>query len=661
MTRRIILLTLLIAGLAASCYVAGQRTRVEYRNRAVEIVLDYDEVAQIAAAQAMSPADVLRKFKGVGVTSVAITEDTFRDAVDDRTLMPYGPRQFVIPKDKSNAITSHLKMALPAERGAISLTVLDGQPYDYLTIADSVPEKVLEQLPIGLPADAVKAARTAGVSVVARLPNYPGATPDAIDSLLADVRHRGIEKIIFLGDQVLGFNGAVKETAQAMRANDLLFGRVEFSRQKGEMELAKEAKGNVIVVHSISQNEMPTMDIPSIVERFQRGVRERGVRMCYVRMFYTASPRLLASNADYILQIARSIRKADYTPRASHPLENLSARRPLSILAGVGVAAGAALLTLAVIDVSTIGVILWTLVLVAICGGLAAYGELGRKAVALLSALVFPTLAALNATRCAPESPTRVAHPLPKTIGRLLAAIATACAGGLLIVGLLSERPFMLRVDQFAGVKAAHLAPVLALALLYAGGVAWKSEVWGIQKRKLARTLKEAAANPILWWQIIAVVFAAAVVGLMVLRSGNDSGLEVRLVGDQVPRYSGQGALCPAAHQGISGRIPGAPVRHSLCPQRTPAMGGAAGDRRFDRADIGAQYVLSHPHAARGERVEDRERGYRRDPDRYHPIRSGAQPAGKGEVGKRNHRPSEPRKGRIDFPAMAFLVAATPL
>ena len=185
------------------------------------------------------------------------------------------------------------------------------------------------------------------------------------------------------------------------------------------------------------------------------------------------------------------------------------------------------LLILAVIDLSTTAVILWALVLLAACAGLAAFGDIGRKMVALLSALVFPTLAALNAVRLAPESPTPAAHVLRRSIGRLLVAIATTCAGGVLIVGLLSERQFMLRVDQFAGVKAAHLIPVLALALLYAGGIAWKSEVWGIQRRKLARTLREISANPILWWQIIAVIFAAAVVGLMVLRSGNDSGLEV--------------------------------------------------------------------------------------------------------------------------------------
>jgi hypothetical protein len=85
----------------------------------------------------------------------------------------------------------------------------------------------------------------------------------------------------------------------------------------------------------------------------------------------------------------------------------------------------------------------------------------------------------------------------------------------------------MLRVDQFAGVKAAHLVPVLVLALLYAGGIAWKSDVWGIQKRKLARTIRDLSTNPVLWWQIAAVVGVAAIVGLMVLRSGNDSGLEV--------------------------------------------------------------------------------------------------------------------------------------
>ena len=47
----------------------------------------------------------------------------------------------------------------------------------------------------------------------------------------------------------------------------------------------------------------------------------------------------------------------------------------------------------------------WTIGLIVICAGLAGAGEAGRKIVALLSAIVFPTLAAINVAKSTPESP----------------------------------------------------------------------------------------------------------------------------------------------------------------------------------------------------------------------------------------------------------------
>jgi uncharacterized membrane protein YidH (DUF202 family) len=97
----------------------------------------------------------------------------------------------------------------------------------------------------------------------------------------------------------------------------------------------------------------------------------------------------------------------------------------------------------------------------------------------------------------------------------------------MLIVGLLSERDYMLRVNVFFGVKAAHLLPVLLLALVYAGGIAWKSGTWAEQKERAARGIRALSSNPILLWQAVAAIVVLAVVGIMLARSGNESGVGV--------------------------------------------------------------------------------------------------------------------------------------
>ena len=85
----------------------------------------------------------------------------------------------------------------------------------------------------------------------------------------------------------------------------------------------------------------------------------------------------------------------------------------------------------------------------------------------------------------------------------------------------------MLRIDQFMGVKLAHLAPVLILTLLFAGGIAWESDTWSNQKNRLITRFREVAANPILIWQAGAMLAILVIVGLMVARSGNDAGVGV--------------------------------------------------------------------------------------------------------------------------------------
>lgn len=547
MGKRVVLIALLIVGLLASGFVAVQRYRAESRNKAVEIVVDWDEVQQIAAATGKSPADVLKRFKAAGVTSVAITQETLKDAIQngDGIVTRNGATgsQEIFFGTGFERAPATLDAILSVQGGRAPKFTIDPDVGTRMVNAGRLPLGVLGQFPIGLPSQGFWDARKAGLGIVARLVSYPGATPKAIQFMMTEAKDYGAKTIVFQGDTVLGFKGAVEATADALRANDLYFGRIEFSKQKGDDNLAEKASDRVIIVHSITQAEMPALSEPSIVDRFQKGVRERGVRMCYVRMYFTASDDLVGDNADYISEIAKSITKAGYTLTSAHLLGEVEAPRAVRALAGVGVAAGVMLLILTVVEAP--GFVLPVL-LVVLCAGLAASGEMGRKAVALLSAVTFPTLAALRATSNTPETPTPAPNVVWHAIRRLICAVLTTAAGGLLIVGLLSQRDFMLRTDQFMGVKLAHLLPVLALALLYAGGLGFGAGGAGFgnptpgsnptpglppsfkaAKERFWKSIRGLASNPVLMWQALGMLVAAAIVGLMVLRSGNDSGVGV--------------------------------------------------------------------------------------------------------------------------------------
>lgn len=527
MNRRLLVFALLLIGLCGALYVAAQRIRVESRDKAVEIVLDYDEIQQMAAATGTSPVDVMKRFKDAGATSVAITEETFGDAIKNGNVI-IGDGNFGI-RDDAGRIASGLRMDLPLTRITLAPPrrgAFPGHP-STLRIWGKAPVKYLEELPIGLPADSVSETQQAGMQPVARLTNYPGATPDAIDAKLRQVKSDGIQTVIFSGDQVLGYSDAINGTAASIKKAGLYVGRVEFSKQKGDQNLAEKTTDNTIVVHSIAGDEMPKLRKAEIVDRFQKAVRERGARMCYVRMFSMASSDIVGNNADYVASISKSMEKAGYVMGTAHPIGEVNAPRAVRAIAGLGVAAGALLLLMSLFDLSASAMLAWTIGLVVICAGLAGAGEGGRKLVALLSAIVFPTLAGIIVAKSTPESPMPSQGVIGRTIGRFICAVATVSAGGMLIIGLLSERDYMLRVNVFYGVKAAHLLPVLILALVYAGGIVWKSGTWVEQKERAARGIRALSSNPILLWQAVAAIAVLAVVGIMLARSGNDSGVGV--------------------------------------------------------------------------------------------------------------------------------------
>jgi hypothetical protein len=521
-----LIVAVLVCGLAASCFVIGRRARVESANNTVEITVDYTEMQQIAASTNTPIVEVLKTFKKSGAVSVAVPEETVGDLIDSHRMVPYGQFQFGLQESLGRRVASRLQSALKNGSARVKMTPLPASRTCYVTVSDDVPLTYLRLVTVGLPEEALVAARHAGLAVTARLVNYPGVTPEAITGTFEYLNDTGIRSVIFQGDQVLGFKGGVKYTAAALKKTGMVFGRVEFSRQKGEMELARKAPADLILVHSIPQMEMPNLDAGSIVERFQRAARERGVRLCYVRMYDTSSSELIASNAAYLSKISRALAAAGFSIGDAPPVEKMEVPPIVRIVAGAGVGAGAALLILAVVDLSTTAAVLWGVGLIAACAGLAALGG-ARNAVALLAAMTFPTLAVLMAVRSCPEAPTSTSKPLLKALGRVAVAVLIAVIGGALVVGLLSERSYMLRTIQFQGVKLAHLAPILALAFLFGGGIAWKCDTWDEQKRRLAARLREIGSSPMMMWQAGLALVLLVVFGFMVARSGNEPGVGV--------------------------------------------------------------------------------------------------------------------------------------
>ena len=520
------LLSLIVAlGVLGAAWGLAKRYSVEMKNSAVEITVDYAEVAQIAGASECSVPETLDRLKQSGVTSVAIQEKTVGDLVTaGAVMMRPGPGVTwlygLTPNQADTLVRSPFCVAtkVPGPISGPQFLAISGETEFVLTI------------PMGLPKEDVDEAKQADMPVIARLVNHPGVRKADVEKIASKLQQEGVKTVIFSADQVLGFRDAIDEVADVFKAHGLYYGSIEFSKQKGDQKFATRMLPDVVRVHSVSVAEMGTLDRPSAIERFVRAAKERNIRVAYVRMFDLAASNPLRSNQDYIASIARGLRSDGFETRPAHPFKPVSIPIAARVLIGFGVAAGLMLLILSLVKLraSTI----WSLFILIglVLAGMAAPGvDIGLKLVALLAAIVFPSLAVLYGASGSPEAPA--SRPLRAflwpAVVRFIGVAAISLVGGLMVAALLSKPEFMLHIDQFAGVKFAHIGPILFIAIAFAAGIAWRPDGWSAQRARAAECLRTLGGRPILMWQTVVALILLVMVALLLARSGNESGIGV--------------------------------------------------------------------------------------------------------------------------------------
>lgn len=508
---------LVAAGLAGAWMGLARRVAVESGTGApIELTMDWTSLEASAVRWGRDPAALIRELAQAGLTSLAVAEQTVGSVVAEGDGLAVTPQQ---------AQLLHLEVpGAPAGEGGPARA---GTAWTWLLRPRQAPVAIegdparAAQVGVGLPADALEAAREAGLPALVRYADRPRAVPWVLDG--PPDRGPWSPVLIFEGSRL----PPVSELAAAIRAGGWTLGLVEFSPQQGAQELARAAGLAAVAVHSMKSEEIERAGVDGSADRYLRAVRERGVRVLYVRPAPTAE-----ETVRLVSELAGGLRARGYRTglATAAPVHEGPAPVALVLLglgaAGLWVWAVAGWWPLAAKPgpevVAAAGAV------AALAGGLVmgwartrGWGDglavLLRQAGALAIALLSP-MAACAAALSASRAQDEVAGSRRPGwgAGRALAgAIAMACvsvAGGLLIAGLLSDSLFMLRLEQFRGVKLAHVLPPLAVAV--AGLVACGAAV---------RTWLGWMGRPIRWGD---AALAVAVLGAglyYVARTGNDS------------------------------------------------------------------------------------------------------------------------------------------
>lgn len=540
---------LLVAlGLLAALLSLGMRYRTEARSRAVALVLDYNQLRALAGATGVSADEALKRFRAAGITQVAVTDRNLEELRTSGELevrlfpTPTGAEYRLTFSDPRTAervadFTSRLvrgatETAPPGDRVA-----LPGPGGGQIYLPGRFEDHALT--PTGPDLSSVLEIRKAGLVPVARLLNPLGLTPDSLRWELARVKAMGITTLIFAGDEVLGFAGLIDETAQAIRDDGLLYGSVEFGKQRGDQGMSELLKDRLVRVHSISSGEMARLTPKEAVERYVRAAAERNIRLLYVRLPETVTGNTFEDSVGYVHRLAHDTARAGFglsSPSTFSRVwpDNLAGRIPVAVI-GLGVGAGALLLLAGIVPVSKPRQAILALAFGVFCALLVLSGKnIGLQLVALLAAVVFPALGFIlfpqplgafeEHTHAVVRNRSQAIVP---AVAEFAAISTVTLIGALMVAGLLSELPFMLKVSSFAGIKAATVLPLLLVGFVYLTGMTGEYPSWQEEYEAVTERLRRFFSEPLLVWHTVAMLVALVLIGLMVARSGNDSGIGV--------------------------------------------------------------------------------------------------------------------------------------
>ncbi len=532
---RVFLWGLVLVGLGASLFAAAKRWQTETRNRAVEIVLDFAEVREISAAEGKTTADVLNRFKRAGVSSIALQEDTIAGLAEQRRIE-------ILSTGSLNSFNMSVAGAETVKRvmAALKAKVPGGYASDvsdpiavFLTV--NAPYTTVRSLGVGLEPRNIAQIKKAGLQVVGRVTNFNSATPQSIRWTLENLKASGAHSVLFAGEDVLGYKKfllsdpekpSVPSTASVLNELGMTVGIVEFTKMKGMEALAKPNADIAVRLHTMTGPEMFNAEMPSALQRFLLAARERNIRQLFVRMFMAESP-LLDTNATFIEDIVKGLDRGNLVPGNAHSFQPLSTPLWNRALIGIGVGSAFLLLVTGILGrVRGITGFLLAVIAVMLVTLPCLSGTLGVKLSAFAAGCIYPSLALLCTDWLRPRHQSRA--PILLALGRFFVICAITGLGIASIVGLLADRLFLIKADEFAGIKAAQVVPLILVFLVV--GLNWRADIYrtfGQATENLRRRALDFIAQPIVYWQLLALVAGLVLFILMLDRSGNDSGVGV--------------------------------------------------------------------------------------------------------------------------------------
>ncbi len=527
----------LLVAIAVICSLTlwGQRMQSEADYKNVQMVVNYNDIVALANGNDMSKAELTGELQKRGVSAVLYKEWSLGDLANN------GQVALHLGQSIQNTNFYHqISKELPINEATVYVAILDqsvaeqvskhtllkaaGSKYypgsvPVITVPVMVPTGDTElttvmtkvkEIGVGFDQKAIAQMADLGMGTVPQLRSWNSPSGESLRLAFGEVKAMpNLNYLLFNDKELPGYPDTTRSIADLLKDSEgnpeVTVGTIEFSDQKGLNQLGVLLNKDVIRLHTISNNEMSKFTQDSALDRWMLAARERNMRSLLVRFFDITSPgTALQTNLDYLEAIQTGLLDSGF--HLDQPYEkpdSIAASMVVLTLIGVGVAAGVMLILLEM-RLPKLGALALILGSIAWVGLLVLSPVMAKKLMALLSVVTFPTLSCILVMK--PER-----RSLGKSIMALLAMCALSYIGAILMVGLLADILFMLKLDQFIGVKIAHVIPIAVVPfILY---------LWNVEKPiEHAKQLLDKALD-YKWAALFALVAVAGVI--YISRTGN--------------------------------------------------------------------------------------------------------------------------------------------
>ena len=531
---------IVVVGVLCSLFLWGQRMQSEANYKNVQMVVNYSDIVAMANANALTEEEFAKALQERGVSAVLYKEWSLGSlnangqvAIEVGNNIEYA--SFVekvskeVPVSAANAYVALLDKNIAVQVKDHVLEKVPGADYypgqvDMITIPIMVPNgdsevvtalNKIKEIGAGFDMAGIARMSALGMDTVPQLRSWDNPTDTSLRMAFDEIKAMpNLVYLLFNDKEIPGYpqkNRTVADLLKDDKGDTVVpVATIEFSDQKGLNQLGVLLNKDVIRLHTISNGEMGNLTPDSALDRWMLAARERNMRSLLVRFFDITTPGAnLQGNLNYVASIQTGLIESGFT--LDQPYEkpaSIPASTILMAMVGTAVIAGVMLILLEMR--------LPKLSLLALIGGIAIWLALllvnptmAKKMMALLSVITFPTLSCLL-----------IMKPEARSIGKSVVALLKLCAisyiGAVLMVGLLADILFMLKLDQFIGVKLAHVVPIVAVPfILY---------IWNEEKPlTFVKQLLEKALD--YKWTMLGVLVAVA--GVIYLSRTGNSGAEL--------------------------------------------------------------------------------------------------------------------------------------